>query len=346
MRRLLLTTVVTLGTVLTGTGSGVQAQDTLTVVSWGGAYQEGLVAASWGPAAQKLGITIKEDSLGGLETVRLQVKGGDTTWDVVDLGGNHCIQGSREGLFEALDFTAIDVNGYPDGSFGDHWIGYSFYSSVLAWNTDKVSDPPETWADFWDLEKYPGTRGLYKAAPETMEEALLADGVAKDQVYEVLGTDAGVERAIAKLNEIKDNVIWWDSGAQAAQLLMDGEVTMTSIWGARVNAVIADGGKADYTYNQGVIGLGCWAVPKGAPHIELAMKFIAEASKAEYVRRFPDELGYGAVNPKAFDGVPAEDLQNINSSPENLAKQVIMDGVFWADNATEYGERFDEMLVE
>src|SRR3546814_14765755 len=111
----------------------------------------------------------------------------------------------------------------------------------------------------------------------------MAYGGPPDQGYEVVASDGGIKRALDKIRELKPQIAgWWKSGAQQAQLMKDGEVDMTTGWNGRFDAAAADGAKVMYTYNQGLMDYDCYAIPKGAPHTALAMKFLAEISKAEY----------------------------------------------------------------
>ena len=177
------------------------------------------------------------------------------------------------------------------------------FSTVLAWNTKTYGDKgPQSWADFWDVKKFPGKRAYRKGVAGALEPALMADGVPPDKVYEVLSTPAGIERAIKKIKELKPHIaVWWSSGAQHAQLMKDGEVDMVTGWNGRFDVVAKDGGKVAYTFNQALLDYDCYAIPKGAPNKDLAMKFLAEISKPQYQAEFTKYITYGPTNKKAYD---------------------------------------------
>jgi putative spermidine/putrescine transport system substrate-binding protein len=326
------------------TTSHVFAQDTLNVASYGGAYQDALRKAFYEPTAKALGITIKEDTLSGLADIRAQVKANAVQWDVTELYSGLCQQAADEGLLEPLDYKVINASGLPKDAIASHWIGFTAYSTVLAYNTNVYKDnPPKDWADFWDTEKFPGTRALNGYGLSTLAEiALMADGVTKDKLYPI-----DQDRVFKKLAEIKPQVVaWWSSGAQSAQLVTSGEADMISIWASRIEDAIKQGAPYAFTYNQGVMDVGCLVVPKGAPHKELAMKainlFVSPALQAE----LPKYIPYGPMNFDAYSvgSISPETAANLNTSPENLDKQVVENKAYWSKNSQKAQESWDNFI--
>src|SRR5262245_56725895 len=123
------------------------AEDAITVASWGGSYQEAQSKAFFKPTAEALGITIKEDTTNGLDDVRLQVTGNAIKWDIVELGADECARGTKENLFEKLDYKVIDPSGIDPKLIHDDWVGITYYSVVLIYRTDVFKDNgPKTWA--------------------------------------------------------------------------------------------------------------------------------------------------------------------------------------------------------
>jgi putative spermidine/putrescine transport system substrate-binding protein len=320
-----------------------QAKDTLTVVSFGGSYQDAQREAMFKPTAEALGIDIKEDTLNGLAEVRLQVRSGTVSWDVVDLGATDCAIGAAEGLFEPLDYSVIDASGIAEPMVNEDWIGIIYYSTVLSWNK-KLEKQPQNWTDFWNAKDYPGTRSMRNNPQVMMEIALLADGVPLDQLYPL---DA--DRAFEKLEEIKPHITtWWSSGAQSAQLMKDGEVDMIAIWNGRLSSAIKDGANADYTYEQGLLNADCLAIPKGSKNVELAQKAIAMFVSPEQQAALPKYINYGPVNSKAFDLdiLSSEQKAALNSSPENMKKQAVIDAQWWGENGADLQERWDSFTQQ
>jgi len=321
------------------------SQTTLTFASYGGAYQAAQRKALLDPIEKLLNITFKEDTLTGIADVRAQVGANAVKWDVADLGGASCARGEAEGLFEPLDYSVIKTDGIDKSMVHPHWIGVIYYSTVIAWNTQKYGENgPQSWAEFWDTKKFPGTRSLSRGASETFEVALMADGVDPAKLYPL-----DVDRALKSLAKIKPSVVaWWASGAQAAQLLKDGEADMVAIWNGRAGAAIKDGAKAAITYNQGIFNADCLVIPKGAKGVALAQKAIALMVSPDLQANIPQYIDYGPTNAKAFDTgkISAAEAAKINSSPTNAAKQTYMNFDYWRENLAKLTERMDAFLQQ
>lgn len=336
---------VTVAGVVAASAAAAQAADTVTFASWGGSYQEAQAEALLAPAAKALGIEFKEASHKGLAELRSQVLSGAVQWDIVDLGATDCAQGSVEGLFEPLDYSVIDASDVAPEMAQEHWVALIYYSTVLAYNSEKYKDnPPQSWADFWDVEKFPGTRALRGSPIGTMEIALLADGVEPENLKPY-----DVDRAFASLEKIKPHVdVWWTSGAQSAQLIRDGEVDMLGIWSNRLTSAIKDGAKAGFTFNQGLANADCLVVPKGAPNKELAMKAINEFLKPDNQAAITKLIDIGPVNPKAvaLGGFSEEKLSLMPSTDENMKTQAFQDFAWWGENGAEIKEQWDNFITQ
>jgi putative spermidine/putrescine transport system substrate-binding protein len=216
---------------------------------------------------------------------------------------------------------------------------------VLAYNTEHFGDNvPQNWADFWDVDNFPGARSLRNNPVATLEIALLADGVDKDELYPL-----DVDRAFAKMEEIKPHIdVWWTSGAQSAQLLADGEVDMISMWNGRIDALLDEGMPVDFTFNEGLAALDCLAIPRGAPNKDLAMQALAVMLAPEQQANIPQYINYGPTTSLAFDlGVITEEQMKMSpSAPDNLAMQAITDADWWAENRAAVQERWDAFITQ
>jgi len=324
-----------------GFGAAVFAQETLTIAGFGGSFQEDLRRALWQPAADAVGIKLREETHDGLAAVRVQVQSGSPTWDVVHVGAEDCAIGGKQGLFEPLDYSIVSTEGYNAHGYGEHWIAINTYSVMLAWRTD-VYPPeraPRNWQDFWNVRDFPGRRALSAYPQEMLEIALLADGADRNNLYPL-----DVARAFASLEKIKPHVgVWWSSGAQSGQLLKDGEVDMTVIWSSRNYAVVADGAPVNFTYQDAILGYGCLAILKGAPHAAKAQQFIAGVASAEIQARIPELMPYsGPANARAFavKTFSPDMLRTSNASPENASVQVPINANWWRDNNEEVQEDY------
>jgi putative spermidine/putrescine transport system substrate-binding protein len=177
----------------------------------------------------------------------------------------------------------------------------------------------------------------------------MADGVAMEDVYSVLDSEEGIERAINKIRELKPNIaVFWSSGAQQAQLMKDGEVDMSTGWNGRFDNAKADGAAVSYTFNQGLLDYDCFAIPKGAPNKDTAMEFLAEISKAEYQDDFPTYINYGPTNMAAYETgvISAETAAGLPSSAENAALQLQIKTEWYEKWEAVAEEMYQEMLTE
>ncbi|AZO31687.1 ABC transporter substrate-binding protein [Mesorhizobium sp. M1B.F.Ca.ET.045.04.1.1] len=322
------------------------AADTITVASWGGTYQEAQTKAFFDPTAKELGITIKQDTTNGLDDVRLQVTGNAVKWDITELGADECARGSKEGLFEKLDYNVIDKSGINPKLVHDDWVGISYTSVVLIYRTDVFGDKgPKSWADFWDVEKFPGRRALSGSqATETLSVAALAEGLPIDKVYPV-----DIDGALQSVDKVRGHIdAWWTSGAQAMQLVKDGEVDMASIWNGRAGTLKKEGAPVSFSFDQGVLTADCMVIPKGSKNKDIAMKALAKFVSPDLQANLPLYVDNGPANEKAFETgkIPQERIKDINSAPENVKKQVLQDPAFWSDNLVEATEKFNNLIQQ
>lgn len=321
------------------------AEGTLTIASWGGAYQDAQREAWFNLVAEELGVTIKEDTTSGVADVRVQVASGNPTWDIVQQGNYGCAILDREGNAEPLSDAIQAIEGFDKSMKGTGWISNLVYSTVIAWNDETYPDrKPASWADMWDTEAFPGGRSMRRSPVYNLEAALLADGVAVDQLYPL-----DVDRAFTKLESLRDDVtVWWSSGAQSAQVLQDGEVDLAGVWNGRAQSIAEEGAPVSITFNQQMLLTDCWIVPKGAPNRDLAMKAIEIMSRPEVQARIALYINYGPANVKAFEtGVIPEDVaQKLPSYPDNAAQGFILDANYWAENLDSLTQRFDLFIQQ
>jgi putative spermidine/putrescine transport system substrate-binding protein len=342
-------TILTITAAIVATGAFAQDRS-LTIASWGGSYQEAQSKALFEPAAANTGIVVKQETYGGMSDVRLQVSTGQVTLDIVASGSGSAARAAAEGLLEKLDYSVIDVSNFYPGLYTDYCVGGDVFSTVYAWNTNTYGeDGPQSWADFWDVEKFPGSRAYRGSVAGALEPALMADGVAPEDVYSVLDSEEGIERAIDKIRELRPNIsVFWTSGAQHAQLMKDGEVDMTTGWNGRFDNAAADGAMVAYSFNQALLDYDCFAIPKGAPNRDTAMAFLAEISKPEYQDDLPKYITYGPTNMAAYETgeITAEIAAMLPSSPENAAMQLPVSLEWYAKWETIAAEMYQEMMTE
>lgn len=330
---------------LVGAASAADARD-LTVVSFGGALQDAIRAAFIEPFTASSGTKIVEDTYdGALSKISAQVETGAAKWDVVDVESNQLIQGCQEGVFEEINWSSLgDTSKFLPAAKDTSPCGVGFLTGamVLSYDKAKLAEGPQTWADFWDVNKFPGKRGLRFTPKGTLEIALMADGVPAAEVYKTLEDPAGVDRAFAKLEQLKPNITWWKLGAESIQQLASGEVAMTASFNGRI--VAANRGEKrefDMVWNAGSIYfMDYFAILKGSENKEAAEKFIAFALGADAQREFPKHVGYGPTNLAAFEGMDAAIVAELPTQ-ERLDASTFRNDQFWLDHNDELTQRFN-----
>jgi putative spermidine/putrescine transport system substrate-binding protein len=323
--------------------TGVHARD-LTVVSWGGALQDAQKSTFFEPFKATTGVPMIDESWdGGIGVLRAKIEGGAATWDIVQVESEELAVGCEEGLFEQIDFSKIGgAEAYLPQAMDTCGVGAALYDFVLSYDKDKLSEAPTGWVDFFDTTKFPGKRGLRQGPKSTLEVALLADGVAPADVYKVLATEEGIERAFAKLDTIKDDIVWWKAGAQPPQLLASGEVAMTIVYNGRIDAANKNEGKNfGIVWNGALYTVDSWVILKDTPNLEAAYQFLDFVGKAENQANFSKAIAYGTSNKDAAGLLPAEVLSNLPTAPENLGAAMEIDTAFWLENIDRLTERFN-----
>lgn len=329
-----------------GTAADSMAAEFVTFAGYGGAYQRDIVRALMQPATDATGARLALASHNGLPTVRVQVQSGAPAWDIVQLGAEECEAGAREKLFEPLDYSVIDTQGLPRNAYSDYWIAPNDYTIFMAWRRDRFGDhPPRNWADFWNVEKFPGARSLALHPSEMMEIALLADGVNADNLYPL-----DVPRAVRSMERIAPHIdVWWSSGAQSSHLLRNGDVDLIAIWGSRLAPLLADSDEIGYTFDQALVNFTCLAILKGSPRRSAAQKVIARAVSPRVQANIFEHLPYyGPSNALALQqGVVLEnEFAAANAKPENRRKKIMMDPRFWGRNMLTLTPRYLAIIAQ
>ena len=282
---------------------------TLTFVSFGGAYQEAQRKAWLEPYTALTGVQFQEDESSSNATIKAQVEAGQVTWDVVDVGNDFGLE-ANAALLEELDYSIIPLDEVNKDLGPSKWrVPDITYGVVLAYNTEKTAGQvPAGWADYFDTTKFPGKRGMWDYSEGGIfEVALMADGVAPKDLYTTGpgGEGLDLDRAITKLDTIKDDFVWWSSGAQSQELIGSGEVAMTLIWNGRGwSAKNTDGKPVEMQWNEQIITSDYFVVPKGSPNKDAAMTFIAYTICAENNAKPSEYIPYGPTN---INAKPAED---------------------------------------
>ncbi|MCS6854215.1 MAG: ABC transporter substrate-binding protein [Elioraea sp.] len=327
--------------------SSAGAARDLTIVSWGGAYQDAQRQVYFQPFTQATGIRIVEDTWdGGIGVLRTRAQAGNQTWDLVQVESEELLLGCDEGLFEKIDWARIGGREhYIPQAVHECGVGAILYNVVLAWDRNRLPATP-TWADFFDVQRIPGKRGLRRGVKLTLEIALLADGVPRDQVYATLRTEAGVERAFRKLDTIKPHIVWWQAGAQPPQMLGAGEVVMTTAYNGRItNANRAEGRNFGIQWRDSLFTIDSWVIMKGSPNRDAAYRFLDFVKDPRRQASLLPLIPYGGTARGANEGLPPDLLAVSPSNPENLNVSLMIDDAFWMDHLDRLSQRFNAWLA-
>ena len=356
---------------LTGTLAFADAHmaDEMTIVSWGGAYSASQQAAYNDPYMEMTGINIinDESSSEAVAKLRAMNEAGNITWDLVDVEAADGIRLCDEGLAMEIDADEV-LAAAPDGTpasedFGEAIVSDCFipqivFSTTFGYRTDMVPEgvePPSGACDVFDLETYPGKRALNRNPIANMEWALLCDGVAYEDVYDMLETEEGQAQAFAKLDTIKDETIWWTAGAETPQLLADGEIFMGSTYNGRLFSVIAEQGQpVGMAWDWQMFDLDGWVIPTGLPEDRLArvmdyLKFATDtqrlADQAKYISYGPARASSAPlVGDHATLGIPM--AEHMPTEPSNAENTFYNNYLWWADYRDDLDAKFQAWLSQ
>ncbi len=350
--------------------AGEPMADSMTLVSWGGAYQRSQQLAYVEPYLAMNGdvsATWDESSNEAVAKMRAMYEADNVTWDLVDVVASDAIRLCDEGLAMEVDHDEI-LAPAPDGTpasedFGDLivsdcYIPQIVYSTTFGYRTDV-----EAWGDavptdvcaVFDLETFPGMRSLERRPINNMEWALICDGVAKEDVYDVLETEEGQDRAFAKLDTIKDNVIWWSAGADTPQLLADGEVVIGSTYNGRLFSLIEEQDQpVAMLWDAQVFDLDGWIIPADLPEERLnrVLDFLWFATDTQ---RLADQSKYISYGPARASSAPLvsthaelgiEMAPHMPTDPANAANTFLYNYEWWADYRDDLDAKFQAWLAQ
>ena len=314
----------------------------LTVVNFGGANANAQKAAYYEPFDKAgLGKVVAVEYNGEQAKIKAMVDTKKVSWDVVEAESPDAARGCEEGLFEKIDWAKVGPKAdFQPAAVTECGVGIFVWSTVMAYDSSKVKTAPASWADFWDTRKFVGKRGMRKGARYNLEFALMADGVKPADVYKMLATQEGADRAFRKLGELKPQIQWWEAGAQPPQFLVAGDVILTTAFNGRISAAQKEGKALAVGWYGNIYDLDYWVIPKGTPNKELAYKFIHFASTPEAQAVYAQNIAYGPTNTKALAKLGDKVLANLPTAPANAKDALQFSVKFWADEGEALEKRF------
>ena len=319
-----------------------QAEE-MTFVSFGGALQDAQRAAFLLPFSRATSNKVFEKNWdGGIDKMRMRARIGNQDWDVVQVEGEDFVLGSSEGLFEKLDWNSLGgKERYLPQAVSDYGVGSIMYSIVLGYDQTRFAAAPKSWADFFDIKKFPGKRALRKTAKTTLEIALLADGVKPDEVYKLLATKEGQTRAFRKLDEIKPYIVWWESGSKPVDLLLTGKVALAAAYNGRIAAAKQKGGdKLRIQWDQNLFMMDWYVVMKNAKNPVLARQFLGYINQPEVASKLPPLIPYGVPRIDVMRAMATDAYRDLPTHPDNTQNALKIDDKFWVEN----GEKLERVF--
>lgn len=339
-------------------GSG-KLGGTVSINQSGGDYTDIARKSWWGPLEDETGLRVKDSAPANFTKLKAQVDSGNVIWDMAELTtGGEYLQAKEQGLIQKLDrkklqkyltrFGGGDLDkDFVEGSIESHGTWFSPYATILIFDKREFPDSgpqPTSLADLWDFDKFPGKRCFSSAALYSLEIALAADGVSKDDMYPL-----DVDAAFDKLDELKPEVAkFWTEGAEPIQLVSDGECVMSTVWNGRPFAAAVSEG-IDYlgvAWDGGILHTSRWGIPKGAPNTEGAYAALAYYLTPKVGVAIGNAIGYPNTNKSVIKDIDPEAKKFIATEPANLEGLTVQDDQWWLDNGPDTEERYAEWLGE
>jgi putative spermidine/putrescine transport system substrate-binding protein len=324
-------------------GASFAAAKEVVLCNWGGAAVEAFQKAFGEPFTAKSGIKVAIDGAGPTTgAIRAMVEAGQVTWDATDGGMVDAVVLGKGGFVEPIDYAIVDKSKVGPGMAAEFGIANYVFANVLAYDKSKVgAAPPSSWADFFDLDKYPGKRTMCKWIQGQLEAALLADGVKPEEMYPL-----DVDRAFKKLEPLLPHLIFWEGGAQSQQLFRDGEVVMGNVWHTRANLLHKENAdRFTWTWNENIFFASAWSVPKGNPAGKAVFEFINSSLDPEGQITLLRLMGNGPSNPAAQAMMTPEDRAVDPATPDNAKTHLVVDAAYYAENEAELQNRFLDFIA-
>jgi len=347
-RRGLLTSAAAAATATTVLGTGFPAigqskPDQLIIPDAGGALRDAYIKAHYDTFTQATGIKIVPAEYMGVAQLKAMVD--NKAWgggDVIALSAGEAAIATKQGLVEKIDYGLIDRPKIIPQAAHDTYCLTLVAASLIGWNTKKYNaqTAPQGWVDFFTPGKFKGPRGLWKNASLTMDIAAMGAGVPKEKLYPL-----DIDKAIGALKGVRSDLVFWEHGAESAQLLIDDQVDFAFVWNGRVYGPKMNGQPVDFSFNQALLDGDAMVVPKGSPNQYWAQRFIAHMMQAKTQAALSQLIPYGPTNTDANALIPANVAVNLPTSPQNFPKTVFQDFDWWAENGQKAFDAFNAFLL-
>lgn len=317
----------------------------LLIAGFGGGFQDNARKHLFQAYAAFRGIPVKDDVYNGeIAKIYAMVRSKDVAYDVTMVNAPELVRGCEDGIFEKIDWTIVDKSKFIPGGTHVCGAGAVGWGVTLFWDEARNPNGPKTYAEFFDVAKFPGKRALRSTAKMTLEIALLADGVAKADVYKVLATPEGQKRAFAKLDTIKPNLVWWKAGTQPLQFVGSGEVAYAIGFINRIAAANAQGAKYPILWDTMLYSYDFWAVVRGTPHKDEAMRMVNFITDAKPLLALTHDW---PISPSNIEVARDPDVvrRNPGMISGHLAQGLDIDTEFWVLHDEELEQKFSAWMA-
>lgn len=306
--------------------------------SWGGAYQDAQKVSFCEAFAEKTGAAVVQDGPVSYSKLRVMIEGGAPTWDVVDVTIDFLYSAVKDNLFEKIDTSLVNVSRVEKKFQHEYGVGNIVWSYNIGYNTT-IFPPgkhPQSWAEFFDLKRFPGRRSLRDRVNPMLEIALLADGVKVENLYPL-----DVDRAFKKLDAIKKDAVFWTTNSQSQQLLIDGEAGVGIINNGRIYDAVKKGSKLGIEWNENMQSVDYLVVPQGVKNRAIAMALIDEATLPEHQAKIAELMALAPTNPEAFKLISPSLAPWLSTTPENAKKGFLVNEEYWKDHYKDLAEKWE-----
>ncbi|HEV2550249.1 MAG TPA: ABC transporter substrate-binding protein [Stellaceae bacterium] len=306
--------------------------------SWGGAYQDAQKVSFCEAFAEKTGASVVQDGPVSYSKLRVMIEGGAPTWDVVDVTIDFLYSAVKDKLFEKIDTSIVNVNRVEKKFQHEYGVGNIVWSYNIGYNTAVFSPGkhPQSWAEFFDLKRFPGRRSLRDRVNPMLEIALLADGVKIENLYPL-----DVDRAFKKLDTIKKDAVFWTTNSQSQQLLIDGEAGVGIINNGRIYDAVKKGSKLGIEWNENMQSVDYLVVPTGVKNKSIAMALIDEMTLPEHQAKVAELMALAPTNPDAFKLISPSLSPWLSTTPENAKKGFLVNEEYWKDHYKDLAEKWE-----
>ncbi|BBE08853.1 MAG: putative spermidine/putrescine transport system substrate-binding protein [Glomeribacter sp. 1016415] len=321
-----------------------KAAQRIVIRTSGGEWHYAATELLFKPFQEKFGIEMVgiPSNAEPIAEIRSMVDTGNYNWHMACLGNRAIPILSQQNYLEkhGLEHDPIVSTIMPQ-FMSPYSVGMNVYSTVLTYRTDVFQKrPPQNWKDFWDAENFPGRRGLRKVPFDTIEQALLADGVAPSAVY-----PCDLDRAFRSLDRIKPHIsVWWQSTPEAEHLLKVREVDVMPVFLTAALGAIKSGAPVAFSWDQHVYGYDNWTILKGTPNADACREFIRFATDPKRQALLAPH-GISPTQPSAFDYIKKEHAKFLAVYPENFSKGIPSSALYWLDNYGSIVERYNRWFL-